>query len=375
MIFSTGKHASVLGALSPKDFLARHWHKKPLLVRQAVPEFLGFVTPGEIRKLATHPEVQSRLVVRQGRRWEVHHGPFRPIDFKGLPERNWTLLVQELNHWIPEADALLNEFNFAPHARLDDLMVSYAVPGGGVGPHFDSYDVFLLQGFGDRRWAIAETDDLELRPNLDLKILKRFKPQATWDLEAGDMLYLPPHCAHDGVALTECFTYSIGFRAPSHQEWVNALLDYLQDHLVVPGRYADPDLTLQKHPAEISGAMLDKIAAIFQAVRWNEAQVLDCVGRYLSEPKYHVFFNAPEAPLTRTAFSQLIQAHGIRLDPRTRMLFGGNLLFINGETIEARGPTRKTLVELADRRSLAPLKPGAELRDILYPWYRAGWLA
>ncbi len=366
---------SLLGTLSPKAFLARHWHKKPLLVRQAIPDFLGFLTPAEIKKLATRPDVQARLILREGRRWKLHHGPFRPIDFKTLPDSNWTVLVQELNHWIPEAAALLQDFNFVPHARLDDLMVSYAVPGGGVGPHFDSYDVFLLQSFGTRHWGIAETDDLELLPDSDLKILRRFKAQAQWDLEAGDMLYLPPQCAHDGVAVSECFTYSIGFRAPTHQEWVNAFLDHLRDHLTVSGRYADPDLTLQAHPGELPAALLQQVSHILQSIRWNDQDILSCVGRYLTEPKPHLFFDPPPSPLTRTRFARQVERLGLRLDPRSIMLFRGNRLFLNGEEHPLAGAAKRPLVALADHRRLAPGPLPEAAISLLYEAYLAGWLA
>ncbi len=365
---------ALLGGLSPSAFLHRHWHKRPLLIRNAMPDFLGFLTPAEIKRLATHPDVQSRLVVRQGRHWHLQHGPFRPIDLKTLPARQWTLLVQELNHWIPAAARLLDHFSFIPHARLDDLMVSYAAPGGGVGPHFDSYDVFLLQGFGTRRWSIAETDDLELRPNSALKLLRRFTPQAQWDLDAGDMLYLPPHYAHDGVAVTECFTYSIGFRAPTHQEWVEAFLDHLRDHLTVPGRYADPDLALQAHPAELPAALLHQVERVLQSVRWNAADVLSCVGRYLSEPKPHLFFTPPHPALSRHAFARAVQKEGLRLDPRSRILYRGQWFFFNGEARACPGTARTPLIHLADRHQLPPGPLPATALPWLHEAYQAGWI-
>ncbi len=364
----------LLGGLSARSFLARHWHKRPLLIRGAIPDFLGFLTAREIQRLATHPDVQARLVLREGRRWTLRHGPFRPVDFKALPARNWTLLVQELNHWIPEAADLLDRFSFVPHARLDDLMVSYAVPGGGVGPHFDSYDVFLLQGFGVRRWAIAETDDLELLPDSDLKLLRRFKPQARWDLDAGDMLYLPPQCAHDGVAVTECFTYSVGFRAPTYQEWVDAFLDYLRDHLQVPGRYADPDLALQHHPSELPAGLLERVGQALQAIRWDRSDVLACVGTYLSEPKPHLFFTPPESPLPRARFLGQVARQGLRLDPKSRVLFRGRRVFFNGETRAFTAAVVRLFAALGDSRRLPPGPLPAEAADWLYDAYRAGWV-
>jgi 50S ribosomal protein L16 3-hydroxylase len=366
--------ANPLASMPPASFLARYWQKKPLLIPQAYPDFLGFLTPAEIKRLACHPEVQARLVIRQGARYELHHGPFRPVDFKALPDRNWTVLVQELDHWDLGASNLLQDFNFIPHARLDDVMVSYAVPGGGVGPHFDAYDVFLLQGFGERRWGIAETRDLELRSDCELKILKRFVPDQSHVVGPGDLLYLPPQCAHHGVAVSECFTYSVGFRAPPHQEWVNAFLDYLRDRLVVAGRYADADLELQKHPAEISSAMLKKLSAIMGQIRWSQDDLLECAGEYLSAPKNHVFIAPPSQPLAQAAFLRQVAAMGLKLAPQTRILFHGQRFFINGESGVFKGAARALLMKLADTRALPPLALPRELIQQFHEWYQAGWL-
>ena len=195
-----------------------------------------------MQQLACREDVESRLIRGSGTHWQLDHGPFRKSDFKRLPKTEWTLLVQSLNHFLPEADALLAHFDFIPHARLDDLMVSYAVPGGSVGPHFDSYDVFLLQGQGHRRWQIGTQTDLALLDDAPLKILRHFDAEDEWVLGPGDMLYLPPHVAHYGVAEDDCMTYSIGFRAPTTEELAQGFLMHLQDTLKLEGRYADPDL-------------------------------------------------------------------------------------------------------------------------------------
>lgn len=374
--FLTGQFlmTNPLGPLSAQAFLARHWQKKPLFIPGAYPGFLGFLTPAEIKRLACHPEVQARLVIRHGNRYELHHGPFRPVDFKGLPDRNWTVLVQELDHWDQGAARLLQDFSFIPHARLDDVMVSYAVPGGGVGPHFDAYDVFLLQGFGEREWQIAETDDLELRTDCELKILKRLKPQQSWVAEAGDMLYLPPQCAHHGVAVSECFTYSVGFRAPPHQEWVNAFVDYLRDQLTVEGRYADPDLKLQQHPAEISSQMVKKLSRIMESISWKPQDILECAGEYLSSPKNHVFIDPPQNPLGRAQFLREVARQGLMLSAKARILFQGDLFFINGERWQMSGSGRELLIQLADWRHLPPVKLPAPLADLCFEAYERGWL-
>ncbi len=368
-------HSVLLGGLSYAQFLKQHWHKSPLLVRQAIPGFLGLLTVSEIKRLATRSDVQSRLIIRQGKRWELRHGPFRPIDFKMLPDENWTLLIQEVNHWLPEGEGLLQQFDFIPHARLDDLMVSYAVPGGGVGPHFDSYDVFLLQGYGDRRWEIAETDDLELLPDSDLKLLRRFTPQNQWDLEAGDMLYLPPHWAHNGVALSECFTYSIGFRAPTYQEWIETFLDHLRDTLRVEGRYADPDLRLMQHPGEIPVELIQQIADLLhRELRWTRAQVKECVGKALSEPKPHLYFDAPDVCLDFDEFCVLARSRGVGLDPRSRLLFAGRHFYCNGERLAVMEKTHGAWKILADRRQLRAAQVKTDMLETLWTLWGAGWV-
>ena len=249
---------TLLGEISIDTFLKEYWHKKPLLIRGAIPNFEGFLTPNELAGLACEEDVQSRLVSYQKKQWKLEQGPFPEKRFAKLPERDWTLLVQSVNHHMQEGNDLLQQFNFIPHARLDDLMVSYAPDGGGVGPHFDSYDVFLLQGCGQRLWRMSEQKDLSLVAGAPLRILQNFHSEQEWTLSAGDMLYLPPHVAHWGIAIGDCMTYSIGFRAPSAEELSGEFLNYLQMRRELSGRYSDPDLTVQSHPAEISAGMIRK---------------------------------------------------------------------------------------------------------------------
>src|SRR6185436_16431842 len=232
-IAQTAGH-SLLGNRTPRAFLAQHWHKEALLVRQAIPAFADVCSRARLFALASRDDVESRIVVRTKSRFTVAHGPFRRADFRALTARDWTLLVQGVNLHSDDADALLRRFSFLPYARLDDLMVSYAAPGGGVGPHFDSYEVFLLQGSGVRRWRYGAQDDLALMPGLPLKILRRFMPSHDETLAPGDMLYLPPHIAHDGIAVGACTTYSVGFRAPGATELGAAFLDFLRDELQLP---------------------------------------------------------------------------------------------------------------------------------------------
>jgi 50S ribosomal protein L16 3-hydroxylase len=365
----------LLGNVPLREFLRDHWQRKPLLVRGALPGFQGLIDRTGLIAAACRESVSSRLVLRRGARWDVRCGPFRQRELLALPRRNWTLLVQEVNHFLPAADALMRRFAFVPLARLDDVMVSLAPPGGGVGPHVDSYDVFLLQGSGRRRWRVSAQRDLALIPDAPLKILKRFVPEQEWVLEPGDMLYLPPSYAHDGVAVDECTTYSIGFRAPTAQELGEAFLDHLRDKMELPGRYADPDLELQKDPAAIGARMTARIASMLAGIRWTRRDVARFLGGHLTEPKPHVFFTAPRLALPRSRFVAHAARHGVALALRSRMLFDRSRVYLNGETYAPVGAAAVVLRKLANTGSLpAGTDMGAEVADLLYAWYRAGYL-
>lgn len=362
----------LLGGLTARQFLRDYWHKKPLLVRNAVPGFKGLLSPAAMKDLACSEGVESRLV-RGGKAWSLGHGPFRPADFSKLPKRDWTLLVQSLDHHLASGAELIEQFTFIPRARLDDLMVSYAVPGGGVGPHFDSYDVFLLQGMGHRRWRISAQENLDLVEGLPLKILSRFEAEQEFVLGPGDMLYLPPKYAHDGIAEDECMTYSIGFRAPAFQELGESFLNFLHDELELTGRYADPDLAPQKHSGGIPRAMLAQIGSALEKIRWDDELVEAFVGRYFSEPKPDVFFTPPVKPLGAKAFASRLAKNGLKLDSKTRLLFSGTQFFVNGEDFGATGPERKTLMQLANTRALPPGDYGDALAGLFHDWHTAGW--
>jgi 50S ribosomal protein L16 3-hydroxylase len=365
----------LLGNVPLRAFLHDHWQKKPLLVRGAVPGFRGLIDRQGLLAAACRDTVSSRLVLRRGARWEVRCGPFRRSELQALPRRNWTLLVQEVNHFLPAADALMREFAFVPLARLDDVMVSLAPPGGGVGPHVDSYDVFLLQGSGRRRWRVSAQHDRELVPGAPLKILKRFVPEQEWVLEPGDMLYLPPAYAHDGIAVDECTTYSIGFRAPTAQEVGQAFLDHLRDTLALHGRYADPDLKLQRDPAAIGADMTAQIAALLDGIRWTRRDVARFLGGYLTEPKPHVFFSPPRPALSRARFLAHAARDGVTLALRSRMLFDRDRVYLNGETYAPPAAAAAVLRKLANAGALpGGTDLGAEVADRLHEWYRAGYV-
>ncbi len=368
---------ALLGGNTPARFMARHWHKESLLVRGAFAGFEGLFTLRELKTLAARDNVESRLVVRNGARWSLDHGPFRSTHWKALPERGWTLLVQGVNLHSDSADALLRRFAFLPNARLDDLMVSYAAPGGGVGPHFDSYDVFLLQGSGRRRWRYGRQDDLALRPGLPVKILKHFRPQHDAVLAPGDMLYLPPAYAHDGVAVDACTTYSIGFRATANTELAHAFLDWLRDRVELPGRYADPDAKSTREPARIGSAMQRHAAVTLADLRWDRKLVAHFLGSMLSEPKPDVVFDPPERVPARAAFATEFARRGVRLDRRTQLLYDDDALYLNGEAHPWPAGDRNALVTLANLRTLPPTRAGApSVASIafLHEGFRHGYL-
>ena len=367
------KHA--LAGLSAGEFLRRYWQKKPLLVRDALPECAGIVQPGSLFELAGREDLDSRLVLRSGNRWQVRHGPFARREFTKLPRQGWTLLVQGVDHALPAARELLERFSFIPYARLDDVMVSYAPPGGGVGPHFDSYDVFLLQGEGRRRWRVSRQRDLELVPGAPLRILRRFRPSREWMVQPGDLLYLPPRCAHDGIAVSDCITYSIGFRAPGAQELGARFLEFLQEQLHLDGTYSDPGLQPQRRPARIADDMLRKVRGVLRRIHWSDADAMRFLGCYLTEPKASVLFARPSRPLSESAFLARAARRGTRLALPSRMLFRDNTLFINGEAHTPGATAARRLARLADRRSLPPFpRLDHESAQLLYQWYRAGYI-
>lgn len=366
---------ALLGNMSPESFLRDYWQKKPLLVRAALPAFQGLLSKEELIELACRDDAQARLVTWRADKWNVRHGPLTPGTFSRLPKKHWTLLVQDVNHFLPAARELLLKFSFLPHFRLDDLMVSYAPEGGGVGPHFDSYDVFLLQGMGHRLWQISAQQDTRLIDDAPLKILQDFRPEQEWLLEPGDMLYLPPGCAHNGIAADDCMTYSIGFRAPAYQELVTQFLVYLQDHCAVEGMYHDPDITFQPHPGRISDALLQQAGAVLDGITWNLRDIEHFIGTFLTEPKPYVFFDPPAKTLTRQQFANCTNKTGLRLDLRSRMLFRERNLYLNGDAYAPGYKAFLSLQPLADELALSPGQAfDQEALELLYQWYLYGYV-
>ncbi|MCP4636366.1 MAG: cupin domain-containing protein [Methyloversatilis sp.] len=365
---------TLLGGLTARTFLRDYWQKKPLLIRGAIPGFNGLLPREDLLNLARDEDVESRFIEHDSHNWRMERGPLPASLIRRPKTRPWTVLVQGLNMLLPEADALMRRFSFIPYARLDDVMVSYATDGGGVGPHFDSYDVFLLQGTGRRRWQISEQSDLTLVEDAPLRILKNFVPEQEWVLEPGDMLYLPPKCAHNGIAEGECTTYSIGFRTPSMQELATGFLDHLREQVCLPGMYADPDLTLQTDPAQLPAAMIDRVDAVLKGITWTRKDVEAFLGSYLSEPKPHVFFDAPDEALTPKRFAAAVTKKGVRVDGRTLLLRSGRQFWVNGEPVELPAGSHDALKALASARRLDRVPDEAALIELLYDWYDAGFI-
>jgi 50S ribosomal protein L16 3-hydroxylase len=338
---------NLLGGLTPREFLRRHWQKRPLYVRGALPRFSEVLDLRHLFTLARRDDVESRVVVRNARRWDTSYGPFAAIAPK---KRDWTILVSGVNLHHAKADALLRCFAFVPQARLDDVMVSYATPGGGVGPHIDSYDVFLLQGAGRRRWTISNGGN-----------------RAVYVAAPGDLLYLPPGWRHDGVALDACFTYSIGFRAPSGAELGAAFLDWLHEQGLPDARYRDARLAPSRHAARIPAEMIRFAARTLRRIRWTQSAVAAFLGEYLTLPKPHVVFR-PSARGARRGV--------VRLDPKTQLLYTGARFFINGDGFAVPARATAALRALADARAAdAAELARAGLARLIWQWRQRGYVS
>ncbi len=369
---------SLLGGLSPAQFMRRHWHKKPLLVRQAIPGVQPTVTRAQTFALAAREDVESRLVQRHaGGRWQLRQGPLPRRALPPLAQAGWTLLVQGLDLHVDAAHALMSRFRFVPAARLDDVMLSYASDGGGVGPHIDSYDVFLLQVQGRRRWRIgpgACRRPAPLRDDVPLKMLARFEPAQEWLLEAGDMLYLPPDWAHDGVAVGgDCMTASIGFRAPRADELAQDLLARLADAPDEPARaprYRDPTQAATTTPAALPVALQRFACDAVRRALAEPGAIERTLGEWLTEPKARVWFEAAGTAMQNAG-------RGVQLDRRSRMAYDTRLIFINGESLRASGRDARLMHALADQRRLdirAVRAASPAARALIDEWLGSGWL-
>jgi 50S ribosomal protein L16 3-hydroxylase len=343
-----------LAHFDPDLFLRDYWQKRPLLIRNPWDQWHNPLEPDELAGLACEEGVESRLIVFEGERLALETGPLPEERFGQLAGTTCTLLVQAVDHHVPAVAALIEPFRFVPDWRIDDVMVSYAVDGGGVGPHFDQYDVFLIQGLGRRRWRVGPVCDAAtpLLPHDDLRLIADFVATEEWILEPGDILYLPPRYAHDGVAVSDdCMTYSIGFRAPSLAELVEGWGEHQADALPDDLRYNDPDLLAQAHPGEIGGEALDRLHGLVQAALGDRAAFARWFGGYASQPKYPEIDWRPEQPLAQVDVRALLaEGTGLSRNPASRFAFirqdGGTIvLFVDGEPFDCAAE-RATFAEL-----------------------------
>ena len=368
--YNPNQALDLLGGLTPQQFMKRYWHKKPLLVRQAVPSMQPLLSRAELFGLAGQDGVESRLLVRKGEHdWTLKQGPFQKRQLPPVSQAAWTLLVQGVDLHHDALHQLMNRFRFVPDARLDDLMISWASDQGGVGPHYDSYDVFLLQAQGKRHWRIGRQKDLSLIDGLPLKILASFEPEAEWVLEPGDMLYLPPQWAHDGVALgADCMTYSIGFKAPQRGALAAELALRMGEHVEDERLYRDPKQAAVGTPAQMPQGLVTFAEQGMRALLADRQSLAISLGEILTEPKPKVWFEENLEAWTLGA---------VRLDRKTRMLYDDHHVFINGESLQARGKDAKLLRDLANHRCLSAAQVGRaspDLQAALSEWFVAGWL-
>ena len=370
-----------LGQMPVQTFVARYWQKQALCVRQAMASFVSPLTPAQLFAMARDPDVESRLVSAFDRRWQVRQGPFAASAIPARRRPNWTLLVQGVDLHDAAVSALAARFRFLPAARFDDVMISYASDRGGVGPHVDQYDVFLLQAQGRRRWRIAREFDSRLVQGLPLRVLAHFRHEQEWVLEPGDMLYLPPGVAHEGVALGECITISIGFRLPALQEVAEAWTERQARVLPLAGRLADGTLRPTRTPARLPSSMVLAAMRQLRTGLPSRLELRRTLLENLTEPKPTVFFSAPRPPLAPAPFRRAALARGLCLDLRTRLLYADGDIAINGELQEPSTACGPWLRRLANDRQLSapaiadiPARPAKEFFSIAHNWYRFGWL-
>ena len=385
-----GEAWALFGGISPKQFMERYWHKKPLLVRGAIPAFALSAKHGELLdspipakelvQFALQDEVESRLI--KSAPWSFDQGPFSKKAIPPIEKPNWTLLLQGMEAHHPAAAKILTWFRFIPDARLDDLMISIAGIGGGVGPHFDSYDVFLIQMSGRRQWRISEQKDLSLNPKLPLKILQNFKPEQEWILEPGDMLYLPPHVAHDGVALDACCqTWSVGFRSPSFKELLQEglwrLAESLEDLPALDNKFADPKQAATQFAEQLPEELIKQLSSKLKELKLDQIDsFLPGITAYLSEPKQEAIFDAPQSPLKPKELLKKLASCQLQAHPQTRILSLGKQVYCNGDNVsKGQSPDiLKAWQTLAAQKGLSDTKLQTLDKSSLYEAYLAGWL-
>ena len=351
--------SKALKNLIPDNFLSEYWQKKPLLIRQALPDFSAPVSADELAGLSLEEEVESRLILENGETpWELRHGPFTEETFSSLPESHWTLLVQAVDHWAPEVHELLEYFRFLPSWRLEDIMISYATDGGNVGPHYDQFDVFLIQAEGKRRWQIGPIydDQTPMVENTPLHILSEFDALEDYMLEPGDMLYLPPGVGHHGIAEGECMTISVGFRAPSHRDILMQFTDFISDQLSESLRYSDADQQPVSNPGRIDEQAIDRIQAVLRQYTEDRNLIARWFGSAMTQTKH------PQSEEeTIEQWSELTSEFGtcnLRVNEGSRLAFyegSPSVVFADGECHDCADEQRLLLAKkLCSHQRLQP---------------------
>ena len=382
------KPDTLLGGLSIEVFLEHYWQKKPLLIRSAIPGFTSPVTPEQLMQLSHEEDVVARLILEKGGDypWQLLYGPFEE-DFHNLPESHWSILVQEVNRYVPEVATLLESFNFIPSWRIDDIMVSYAPKDGGVGAHIDNYDVFLLQGMGHRRWQImnAPVEEEVILPDLDVSILQKFRPDEDWVLSPGDMLYLPPRIAHKGVAQDDCMTFSIGFRAPGYAELLSSFLVHAAERIDPKARYADPDLMYQARPGEIQPKVLKEIRHIIRDAVQDDTLIDTWFGAFITESQRGYPQRPPDMSINGDkVLKKLKEGRSLNRVPGITYAFieepnGDAHLFANGYAFLFPAPLAKAAPTICDgpyinRLNLSSFMDSQTFLDILVEMINEGLL-
>jgi len=385
---------ALLGGMSPERFMKEYWQKKPLLVRGAIPAFTlaklsgeGLDSPismAELAELSSHQTVESRLV--QSNPWSLNHGPFKARNLPKLNDPDWTLLVQGMNGHHPAAKTVLSWFRFIPEARLDDLMISIAGPGGGVGPHLDSYDVFLIQMAGHRNWRISTQKDRSLKEGLPLKILKNFKPTNDWVLEPGDMLYLPPNVAHDGIAVDAgCQTWSVGFKVPNYKDLISEILwrtsEALENDPKLNQLYKDPQQIAIQDPARVPKDLIESVYEKLNKIHWSKSDISCTLASLLSEPKPQTYFTAPQVLLDLQGFKKTIIKQGVSLSPLSKILHDQEFCYLNGENVSDNNENDWDLWKKISINQYLTKEDCIQLSKLIEdsqnPWFEAycsGWL-
>lgn len=382
---------TLLGGLSAHDFMQHYWQKKPLLIRQAFPNMTMPLSIADLKRLAKRDDVESRLIRQEQGQWSLKKGPIKTLPTMKTPQ--WTVLVQSVDLHHDAVAQMAKAFQFIPNARFDDVMISLASQGGGVGPHFDTYDVFLLQAHGKRHWRISQQSDQRLVPGLPCRILENFQPEQAWELEPGDMLYLPPQCAHDGIATTpDCVTMSFGFRTLSLANMVRGIFEAAADQVsahaglgsgvyaeptlagfTVPGYYRDPEQQATLHPAAMPDAMVDTALQTAQSLTLTPALASRFLGCWLTEPNQLSQFDFCEE---EWHIEDLPAETRLCLHRQSRMLYWGDQGFINGETLGIA--MNSVLQQLADQGEItaefATHHSDEATFEYLHRWLDDGWL-